>query len=523
MNKTNEGGFSEPSCCEKQGKKQENAPYHDLTILLDKNMSKCAVIAVSQCRHGRTDHTSHAARQAFTVGNMISTRRHIFYGTPLWTALAVVFHLIFCTLSPAQAQSFAIIRDAEIEQTLRKIATPVFEAADIDPQRIRLVIIKDDGINAFVAGGMNIYIYTGLIMAAENPEELLGVIAHETGHIAGGHLARGSDSIMKSGRTAVASTILGILLAAASGSPDAGMAAMSVGQHVATTSFLSNSRSQENAADQAALYYLDHAGLTSGGLLSFFEKLHQQELLPASQQVEYLRTHPLTRDRITAVREGYLQSQAKDIPLSPEIHSDFDRMRAKLTGYLSPPAETLRKYDHAPLSVTERYARALAYYQDGRQDQALSDIDQLIAEEPENPYFHELKGQVLFEGGQIDTAIDSFRQAVDLAPESGLIRLLLAHALVEQGHNQSYQEAIDNLTKALSQEDQTPRLHRLMAIAYGRLGQQPMAELHLAEEALLQGRKEDADRKARLALSGLEEGSSAWFHAQDILALLEAQ
>ncbi len=422
-----------------------------------------------------------------------------------------------------QAQrSFSIIRDSEIEQTLRYMSTPIFRAAAFDPDRINIIIVNDHRLNAFVAGGMNMFLHTGLIMAAENPEELLGVIAHETGHIAGGHLVRGSEAIARSGITAAASTILGIIAAAAAGDPEAGIAIIQGGQEIARRSFLANSRSIENQADQAGLSFLEEAGISSAGLLSFFMKLQSQELLPASQQDEYIRTHPLTQDRITAVRAHVESSAFTDTRLPDDFYDRFDRIRAKLIGYLRPPRETLRRFSADDEAILSRYARAVAFFRAGIIDESLRLFDELIAAEPDNPFFLEMKGQVLFENGRIAESVPYYRRAIAMMPNAGLMRIALSHALIESNNPEFLPEAIGHLNKALENEDTTPMLHRWLGIAYGRLGNQPMADLHLAEEALLQGRRQDAERKARIAMAGLEEGSPPWFQAQDILSLLRS-
>ena len=433
---------------------------------------------------------------------------------------AVILVLQLSGAAPAQ-RGFSIIRDSEIEQTIRFMSTPIFRAASFDPDRINLIIVNDRRLNAFVAGGMNMFLHTGLLMEAENPEELLGVVAHETGHIAGGHLVRGSESLARSGMTAAAATILGVIAAAASGNPEAGMAVIQGGQEIARRSFLANSRSIENQADQAALTFLDEAEISSEGLLSFFNKLQAQELLPPSQQDEYIRTHPLTQDRIRAIRAHVKTSEHTDDALPPEYYERFDRMRAKLIGYLRPPKETLRRFAPDDPAIDSRYARAVAYFRGGQVEESLAVFDGLIEEEPENPFFWEMKGQVLFENGRVDEAIKHYRRAVELEPEAGLIRIGLAHALIATNDEDALPSAVEHLHAAQQTERATPMLHRWLGIAYGRMGQRAMAELHLAEEALLQGRRKDAQRKARIALAGLEEGSPQWFQAQDILAMLQ--
>ncbi len=435
-------------------------------------------------------------------------------------ALFLVFAFLLADAAPTAAQGLSIIRDAEIEQSIRTMSAPIFKAAGFDPDRINLIIVNSNSVNAFVAGGMNIFMHTGFLMETENPLELLGVIAHETGHISGGHLVRGRGAAERAGTVAAVTTVLGLLAAAAAGDPDAALAVIGGGQQIAMGGFLANSRSMENQADQAALKFLEEAEISAAGLLRFFEKLEEQELLPASQQVEWVRTHPLTRDRVEATRAA-VERMPEAPPLPASFDRMHDRMRAKLIGYLRPHRETLRLYPEDDPSITARYARAIALYRANRPEEALAVIDGLIAAEPDNPFFHELKGQVLFENGKVVEALAPYRRATELMPEAGLLHLALAHALIESGQPGSMEEALNHLKAAEAQEGRTPALHRFMGIAYGRLGQTPMAELHLAEEALLQGRSQDAIRKARMALDGLKPGTPQWYQAQDILVLVD--
>lgn len=415
-----------------------------------------------------------------------------------------------------------IIRDEEIERTLKKFATPVFEQAGLRPDDIQLVIIGSPVLNAFVAGGMNMFLYTGLILETENPEELIGVMAHETGHIAGGHLVRSREAMENASIQAIVATVLGIAAAVSTGQAEAAAAVSSGGQNVAMSNMLSHSRTQEASADQAAVRFMDQAGISGLGMLSFLEKLQSQELVPASQQAEYVRTHPLTRDRIQLIENGVKTSRAVDKKLSPEFYEDYARMRAKLMGFISPQRVSY-EFEDSDHSIAADYARAIADYKLDQTEQALKETDALITREPSNPYFYELKGQMLLEYGRIEEATAAYRKSVEFLPGSGLLNIALAHSLIEGGFNDQakLKEAIDLLQKAKQSEPRSSQLHRLLATAYGRTGQEGLARLSLAEESLLQRDIPMAKKQAEAATTMLKEGSPGWLRAQDILKAAE--
>lgn len=418
--------------------------------------------------------------------------------------------------SPARAQSMKLIRDAEIEADIRAMASPVWQAAGINPDDVRIVLIEDRRLNAFVAGGMNIFIHTGLIQATEDPLELIGVIAHETGHIAGGHLVRTKRAVENASIEAMLAMVLGVAAAVGTGDSSAGAAVISGGQHIAQRSILSFSRTQEASADQAGISFLRGAGLSPIGLYKFMQKLEGEELLPESRQTEYVRTHPLTRDRVEVMRHAVEQSRYGDRPAPADWVEMHHRVVAKLNGYLS-PASALRSYRDDD-SVAGRYAVAIANYRRGQVAAALAGVDALLAEEPGNPWFHELKAQILFEDGKVAQAVPQYQAAVAAAPQSGLLHQALGHALLERGEKGDLEEAVTQLTRALSTERKSPEIHRLLATAYGQLGVDSMARLHLAEEALLQGDRATAKGQANAALKGLEPNTPAWYRARDILA-----
>lgn len=430
----------------------------------------------------------------------------------------LMLSLALCITAPAplQAQSggMTLIRDQEIEDTLRLFSRPIFQQAGLSPQNVRFILVQNDTLNAFVAGGQNIFLHTGLILETGTPDELIGVIAHETGHIASGHLFRTREAIEDVSMQALLAQIIGLAAAIGTGSGDVGMASVAAGQTFAERSILRHSRVQESSADQAGLRYLQDSGMPIEGLARFMEKLASQELLPESQQVEYVRTHPLTRDRIDFLQNA-ISKQRHGGSLPEGWQDKHLRMKAKLLGYLYPE----RAVQDTGTSIPARYGRAIAFYRRAQTKDALALIDGLIRDEPKNPWFYELKGQILFEGGRIDEALPVWRAAVQYAPDSGLIRTAYAHALLESREDRegNARRAIDELQRALRSEPQSIMIQRLLAMAYGRLGQEGLSRLHLAEQAALRGNKSDARREALLAQRHLPEKSAAWLRAQDIL------
>ncbi len=410
-----------------------------------------------------------------------------------------------------------IIRDAEIEETLFRLTAPVFDAAGIGRNDVRLILVQDHDLNAFVAGGMNIFLYTGVILTAENPGELVGVLAHETGHIAGAHLVRTAEVIEQASFQSILASILAAATAVGTGNGGAATAVFGGGQTFAQQGFLSHSRTQEASADQAAIKYLSDAGYNAKGLLTFLEKLRGQEVLPSSQQTEYLRTHPLTTNRISYLENNVAKTASK-ASYSPETVELFDRMQAKLTGYIYPD-QALRYSDD---TIAHKYAKAIAYHRQNNFDKALAAADALIAAEPRNPYFYELKAQMYYESGQIAKSLPLYQKASDLVPNSGLIRAAYGQALLADADNApDYKAAIEQLERSLRNEPRSTLTHRLLATAYGRIDDKGSARIHLAEEAMLQRKYDDARRQVGLAEQYVEKSDRKWLRLQDIKNQLE--
>lgn len=420
--------------------------------------------------------------------------------------------------APAMAQRNAptIIRDAELERIIRDISTPIFAAAGLTSDNVHTYIIHDDSLNAFVAGGQNIFMNTGLIMAADNVNQLAGVIAHETGHITGGHLARFHEGLKGASAISIAGMILGAA-AIAMGGGDAGMAVLLGTQEAAMRSVLSYSRTQEAAADQAAMKFLDTTGQSGQGLVEFFEKLAGQEYLYTTNRDPYVRSHPLTRDRINALSDLVENSPNRDAPNLPGLDASFERMKAKLWGYFKPTHTTFRKYPLSDTSTNARYARAYAYNKDRNIEASLQEAEGLVRDFPDDPFFRELHGFLLFQNGRIEPSIEPFRRAVALAPREPLILLQLAQALIATENPAYTREAIETLELANRFERDNPFAWHQLSIAYHQDGRDSMAHLAAAERFLLVGMEKEASFQARSAMKALERGTPSWLRAQDIM------
>jgi predicted Zn-dependent protease len=438
----------------------------------------------------------------------LSKAASVTFRSVLRTAAALAVGLAIA--DTATAQSF--IRDTEIEADIRVMVAPIWKAAGLEPSALHIYLIEDKQLNSFVAGGQNEFINTGLIMRAATPNQLLGVLAHETGHIAGGHLSRSQEAMRNASIEGIIATVLG----AAAAVVGRNGAALLGAQGVAERAFMQYSVTQEASADQAALKFLDRAGLSSRGLLQFFQILQGEELLTGASQDPYLRTHPLTAQRIEYVRNHVDRSRFSDVPDSPASIEMLKRIKVKLNAFLSPPSSTLATYPEKDQSVLARYARAIAYYRMPKLDKALPIIDGLIHDFPKDPYFRELKGQMLFENGRIADSVQPYEEAVRLAPEAPLLRISLAQTYIESNDPKTNKRAIAYLNDALRSEDKETNGWHLLATAYGRDNQMGMAALALAEEGLSAGKKKDATQQASRAKALLLKNSAAYSRAEEI-------
>nr|WP_077146919.1 M48 family metalloprotease [Sphingopyxis sp. KK2] len=424
---------------------------------------------------------------------------------------------------PVAAQS--ILRDAETEALFQDMMDPLLVAAGLQPGQVRVHLLGDRSINAFVAGSQDIYVFSGLIEAADSAEEVQGVLAHELGHVMGGHAIR----VNEGAKTATGISLLSLLLGAAAiaaGGGEAGMGIMMAGQQAALGKFLAFSRVQESTADAAGAQYLSKAGISGRGSLAFFKKLQNLEFRYGVKQDDdqaYGRTHPMSGDRIQALREVYVIDPAWDKPADPAIEARFQRIKAKLSGYIAEPERTLRKYPESNKSVPARYARAYAWHKSAYPEKALAEVEGLLATNPTDPYFLELEGQVLLESGRPKEAIPALRKAV-AESRSQLIAGTLGHALIATEDPANFAEAEEVLKTAVALDNENPFAWYQLGIVYANKGDQPRAALASAERYSLEGgQAELAMRNADMAMLGLPEGSPDWIRAQDISLVARAE
>jgi predicted Zn-dependent protease len=433
-------------------------------------------------------------------------------------ALAVVACLL---AAPPAAKAHAtgggvsLLRDTEIEGDIHTMVTPIWTAAGLDPDAVHVYLIDDDQINSFVAGGQNIFINSGLLEHAKTPNMLIGVLAHETGHIALGHLTRAAEAMRNASIEGIVAMVLGAAAAVASHSDESG-AALLPAPLVAERAWLRYSVTQEASADQAALDFLDRTHQSARGLLKFFETLQTEQLLEGDHLDPYLRDHPLTSQRIEYVREHVAHSPYSNVPDPPQYVAMLKLIKMKLAAFLSPPGTTLARYPDSDHSLLARYARAIAYYRIPDLDKALPIIDGLIRDDPHNPFFEELKGQMLFENGRVKEAIAPYDAAVRLDPGAALLRISRAQVYIESHEARLDKAAIADLNEALRSEDKDSAPWHLLAIAYGRDGQMGKAALALAEEGLAAGKKKNTLFEVARAERLLPKSSAAYARAEEI-------
>ncbi|PHZ83776.1 peptidase [Paremcibacter congregatus] len=436
--------------------------------------------------------------------------------------LTTIVTLGFSNFSYARSGGgLSILRDAEIEHTIRMMSEPIFDAAELDKNAVSTYLINDDSLNAFVAGGQNIFLHSGLLITAKDANQVIGVIAHETGHITGGHLSRFSDGV----KSATVMSLIGAVLGAAAiaaGAGDAGMALILGGQQVGTRTFLKYSRTQESAADQAGLTFLEKSGQSGVGLIDFLDYLGDQELMSSRYRDPYAGTHPVSSERISKLRDRVETSPYFKKPTPAAIEHEFKRLQAKLYGYLKPPYATLNKYPLKDQSLYGKYARAFAYHQKHEPAKALKELEDLLGEYPNDPFFWETKGQILYENGKVRESILPYQNAVKNLPDESLIRVSLAQSLIATEDDQFLKEAVQHLEYAISRDRQNAFAWHQMSVAQHRLNHEAMTYYATAERFLLIGNLRGAMINARHAVDSLPKNTPNWYRAQDILVVTES-
>jgi predicted Zn-dependent protease len=415
---------------------------------------------------------------------------------------------------PAYAQG--ILRDAETEALFKDMSRPMIVAAGLSPANVQVVLIQDDSINAFVAGGQVVYIHSGLIQAADNANEVQGVIAHELGHIADGHVVLADAGAKPAMGISLLSLVLGIA-AMAAGAGDAGAGILAAGQQAAMGKYLAFTRVQEATADATGAKFLREGNVSGKGMISFFKKLANEEYRYGMQNIDpYAQTHPLSNERINTLYADVKASPAWNNPPDAALDERFKRIKAKLFGYVSAYASTLNKYPESDQSIYAHYARAYAWHKAGYPDKADAETRALIKLKPDDPYFLEIRGQILLEAGQPADALAPLKEATELTRYSPLIATTYGHALIATENKANYPEAIRVLKIATNKDDDNPFGWYQLGTAYELTGDTARASLAAAEQASLTGATARAVMSARTAMANLPPNSSDWIRAQDI-------
>ncbi len=427
----------------------------------------------------------------------------------LWLLLAS------SVLTPAHAgNGISLIRDAEIESYLRDLSLPIFEAAGLDTNSVQIYIVESDVLNAFVAGGQNVFFHTALIQASSTPDMIRGVMAHEVGHIIAGHLIGKRDAAEKAMLSSAVGYILGIASVAAGAPPEAAGAFIGGSQHIATQGFLKHSRQYEQEADQSALTILKEINESPQGLLELLDLLETRSRLLPYDINPYRSTHPVTTDRVEHIRaflERYPELSQQQKQSMQKRHA---LVVAKLDGFLGDAEKIVSEAKQD--TIADRYRLSIAYHKRSRTDEAIALLDGLIAEQPDNPYFHELKGQIYYESGAIEAALAPYRRAIQLAPEEALFQVGLALAHLQRNAPGDNEAARSLFRQALVREPKSAFYWRQLGIAEGRLGNLGRSYLALAEAALLQNDAKEASRYVVLAQEKLEDQGDMEAKIEDI-------
>ena len=420
---------------------------------------------------------------------------------------------VLAAAGSASAQS--LIRDTEIEGIIHDWSEPVFVAMGLDPTEVEILLVNDQDLNAFATRGRIMGLNTGLILQTKTPNQLLGVIAHEAGHIKNRHTLR--DGAQNAGMQPMIMTMALGALAAIAGAPDAGAALLASSQYFGTLGALRYMQSQEGEADITGARALERAGESGKGMVEFFENFRAQEIFSDQRRYPYFRSHPLSSQRIEALRRPVESAPHYSHQDSPERMAQHALVLAKIHAFMDAPNATLRDYPSSDTSLPARYARVIAWYRDGQTEKSLTAIDALLSEQPANPYFWELKGQILFEEGRPAEAIGAHQKAVELKPDAPLLRINLAHALIETNDAANLDAAIDQLKRAIALEKDNTLAWRLLGQAYASQGKEGDARLASAEYWFALGRTEQAAQFAMRARDMLDRNSIEWRRATDIV------
>ncbi|WFU68853.1 MULTISPECIES: M48 family metalloprotease [unclassified Bradyrhizobium] len=457
----------------------------------------------------------------------IALRRKASALTAIVTAAAIA--LLPVPAAHAQAKGPQVLRDTETEQLLREYTRPILRVAGLEKQNIQMVILNEASFNAFVADGRRIFVNYGAILQSETPNQIIGVLAHETGHLAGGHLSKLREQLATAQTQMIIAMLLGAGAIAAgstrgsssagnNGLANAGAAAIAGPQEMIRRSLLSYQRQQEENADRAGVKFLTATQQSPKGMYETFKRFTSESLFAARGADPYLQSHPMPAERVAALQEFASSSPYWDKKDDPALQLRHDMVRAKISAFMERPETVYRRYPQTNDSLPARYARAISTYLHGDLRSALAQIDALIQVQPNNPYFYEVRGQALLESGKPADAIAPLRKAVALSNNAPLIEMLLGQALVGTDNKAYTDDAVRILRAAVAREPEAPLGYTQLAMAYGRKGDYAEADLASAQAAYLRGDNKTARELATRAKTRFAVGTPGWVKADDIVA-----
>ncbi len=437
----------------------------------------------------------------------------MYHATQTLLRMTTVTLCLMVLVAAGPARAVTLLRDADIEYSLRQLGAPVLRAAGLSPNQIRILVIDDSTLNAFIVDTQHIFIHSGLLTKLETAAQVQAVIAHEAAHISNGHISRRLGN-MRTARTAAG---LGMVLAAAAAAAGNGQAAVGLGigvQSSAMRNFLAHTRAEEASADISSIRYLVRAGVDPQGAIEVQDLFRGQEVFAETRQDPYMRSHPLSRDRLRALKGLVAGATAKTSP-DPGANYWFARAKGKLTAFTRAPGWTLRRADGSGTADIAQMRKAVAYHRQSDLGRALQNIDAAISSRPNDPFLQELKGQILLESRRASDAVKVYSAAARLAPREPLILGGLGRAQLAAGNPN---DALRTLEAARGRDFSDTRILRDLAVAYAKTGQTAMASLVTAERYAVQGRFKDAAIHAKRAEGALARGSGPWQRAQDVLS-----
>lgn len=429
---------------------------------------------------------------------------------------ALLLSALFFVASALPSAAITLLRDADIEHGLTKLAAPVLSAAGLNAKRVRVLVVNDSAFNAFVIDSQTIFVNYGLILKVKSPEMLQAVIAHEAAHIANGHLSRRMQNMRSANSVSGLGIALAVLAAAAGAGEAAGGLAIGI-QSSALRSFLAHTRAEESSADRSAAGYLTRAGINPQGMVDLHQIFAGQEVLSVNNQDPYMRSHPMSRDRVRAAK-AYVASYGGNTSRDADADYWFARVRGKLSAFIRSPKWTSRRAGEETSKDVRLMRESVAFHRQNKLKKSINALNAALSQRPNDAFYYDLKGQILMENRRWNEALSAYRRAVDLAPSEPLILGGYGRALLAAGKPK---QAIQAMEKARARDFRDARLLRDMSLAYAKTGQNGMAALVTAERYALQGRMDDAGRHAKRATSLLPRGSTTWRRAQDVLVAAE--